>query len=297
MFHIAKHQTGLSVEHIQQIWQNGVDGAAEILEFLADDRLDLVNTTCTQFADYAFAAHAMQRSDGLAYGMQRFARYTISAAEITIGFNKTVAFEADPPAAAVVITAIPNGDAFITHSKLLDAFFAAHLCRDGASLQRFAALNLSALKSKAINSSSQAVALASVAQHSLHAKADAIQQAALVLQQCSPASNADKTAQAYITLIIGCQAEILFRMLDPGTTAEVANKTLIEALQSHQHYYTLGEAKKGGDPRDSRSYFCTHANAFAAWMHDRGLARTITSDYLSEDVISMRTVAGMVLVR
>jgi hypothetical protein len=295
--HIEKHQTGLSAEHLQHIWQNQVDGAAEILDFLADDRLDLVNMTCMQFADYALAAHAMLCPDGLAYGMQRFARCVMSAAEMTVGSSKTVVFEADPPATAVILTAIPNGDAFITHGKLLDAFFAAHLCRDHASLQRFAALNLSALNSTSASSSEQAIALASVVQQSLQGKAGVIEQAASLVQQCSPISNTDNAAQTYITFIIGCQAEILFRMLDPGTTAELANKTLMEALLSHQHYYTLGEANKGGDPRDCRSYFCIHANAFAAWMHDFGLVRTVTSDYLSEDVLSQRTVAGPVLVR
>ncbi len=297
MTHIAKHHTGLSPEHIAKIWQNQIEGAAEILEFLADDRLDLVTTTCTQFADYALSAHAVQRADGVAYGWQRFARSVLSAAELTVGTQKTVAFEADPPAAAVVLTAIPGGDALVSHSKLLDAFFAANLCRDQASLQRFAALKLDKLQSSAMRSSEQAVELAGACQLAIQGNPNALATAVSVMQKSTPAPTKASIAHPYVNLIISCQAEMLFRMLDPATTAELANKTLVEALQSHQMYYTLGEAHHGGDPRDSRGYFCLHANAFAAWMHDQGLARTVTSEYLSEPVISKQAIAGVVLVR
>jgi alkanesulfonate monooxygenase SsuD/methylene tetrahydromethanopterin reductase-like flavin-dependent oxidoreductase (luciferase family) len=308
---IARHETGLSVAHQQQIWRIDIDGAGEILGLLSDERLDLVWDSYTQFANYARSAHAMLRPDGLAYGLQRYARTAMSAAELTGGTEKKVAFEVDPTEPPVVLSAIPGGEALIAPGELIDAFFAALLCRDQPSLQRFAALDLAALKSSSVASSDQTRALVLLCQQVARKDSAAKAKATEIIQQCSPRAATASWATLHIMMIVRCQAEILLCMLESsrsehgrnesdsnlGARVDTANKTLIDALQSHQRYYTAGEDKGGGDPREGRGFLCIHACALAAWMHDMGLPRRVTSGYLCEALITGKTLPAAVLPR
>jgi hypothetical protein len=300
--HIEQHSSGLSVEHIRALWDNNVEGAGEILDYLSDERLDLVRTTFSQFEQYALVAHMLDRSDAAAYGWRRFARTVMSAGALTLNGDAQVAFETDREHEPLMLTATPGGDAFVSSSELMHGYFAALLFRDAITLQRFAALDVAALRSSGVSSTEQTARLAQLCQRMARGidaaqREAAMADAAALVALCAPEPAALPRTQQYRVLITSCQAEIVFCMLDLGITPELANKALEEALRSHQLYASMGEAAGGLDPRDARTSFCLHANAFAAWMHDRGLPRTVTSGYLNETLIRGEIAVPSAIVR